>query len=232
MGELIDDLLAFSRMGRAEIVGISIRLGDLVRDVIRSLEMATRDRAIVWQMADLPAVVGDAGLVKQVLTNLLSNALKFVSASGQVVVTCQRLDDDIRFEVRDTGIGIPAEMLVEIFDRFRQVKIADRRGVGLGLPVDGGLAVGRGLRVDLRLLLQLGLGLQLGLCLGLQLCLGLGLGLGLSVGGSLVENLALHADFHSTLVANPTQRAFGRKSDFDADIVFDHIAGKAFTDDD
>jgi hypothetical protein len=52
---------------------------------------------------------------------------------------------------------------------------------------------------------------------------GLGLGLGLSVGGSLMENLALHADFHTTLVANPQQRAFGRKSDLDADLVMESM---------
>jgi hypothetical protein len=52
---------------------------------------------------------------------------------------------------------------------------------------------------------------------------GLGLGLGVSVGGSLIENLALHADFNTTLVANPRQRAFGHKSDFDADIVFESM---------
>ena len=67
MGQLIDDLLAFSRVGRAEIRGTSVQLGELVQDVIRSLEMATKGRPIVWQIAPLPTVVGDASLLKQVL---------------------------------------------------------------------------------------------------------------------------------------------------------------------
>jgi len=53
---------------------------------------------------------------------------------------------------------------------------------------------------------------------------GFGVGLGISVGGSLVENLAVHADFRGTLISNPTQRAFGRKSEFDADIVFESMS--------
>ena len=75
MGELIDDLLAFSRVGRAEIGGASVALDALVQDVIRGLEMATHGRSIVWQIAPLPRVIGDASLLKQVLTNLIDNAI-------------------------------------------------------------------------------------------------------------------------------------------------------------
>ena len=55
MAELIDDLLAFSRVGRAEIGGTSVELGELVQDVIRGLEMAVKGRPIVWQIAPLPS---------------------------------------------------------------------------------------------------------------------------------------------------------------------------------
>src|SRR6185295_4896804 len=77
MGELIDDLLAFSRVGRSEMKGTSVQLGGLVRDVIRGLEMAIGGRSVVWQIAPLPEVVGDTSLLKQVFTNLIDNALKY-----------------------------------------------------------------------------------------------------------------------------------------------------------
>src|SRR4029077_18047972 len=86
MGQLIDDLLAFSRVGRAEIRGTSVQLGELVQDVIRSLEMAIKDRTIVWQIAPLPAVMGDASLLKQVLTNLIDNAVKYSRKSEPAMI--------------------------------------------------------------------------------------------------------------------------------------------------
>ncbi len=67
MGELIDDLLAFSRVGPGRDRGTSVDLDELVQDVIRGLEMAINGRPIVWQIAPLPAVVGDPSLLKQVL---------------------------------------------------------------------------------------------------------------------------------------------------------------------
>ena len=77
MGQLIDDLLSFSRVGRAELTGREVKLNDLVRDVIRGLEMVTTGRAITWTVAALPAVEGDAALLKQVFTNLIDNAIKY-----------------------------------------------------------------------------------------------------------------------------------------------------------
>src|SRR5260221_973865 len=73
----MDHLLAFGRLGRTEIRGVTVQLGSLVQDVIRGLEMATNGRPIVWQIASLPPVVADVSLLKQVLTNLVGNAVKY-----------------------------------------------------------------------------------------------------------------------------------------------------------
>ena len=89
----------------------------------------------------------DQARLSQVLTNLLSNALKFVSANGEIVVRIERLDDELRVAVRDTGIGIPTEMLVEIFDRFRQVNSGDARGAGLGLYISKRIVQAHGGRI-------------------------------------------------------------------------------------
>ena len=100
MGQLIDDLLAFSRVGRAEIRRASVQLGELVQDVIRSLEMAIKDRPIVWQIAPLPTVVGDPSLLKQVLTNLIDNAVKYTR-------TCEPATIEIGCAVRFVPCGRP-----------------------------------------------------------------------------------------------------------------------------
>lgn len=77
----------------------------------------------------------DAARILQVLSNLLSNAIKFTPAHGRVVVRVERVGDDIRFAVSDTGPGIPADKLDVVFERFRQLTRNDRRGVGLGLYI-------------------------------------------------------------------------------------------------
>lgn len=70
-----------SRVGRAEIKGTSVELDALVQDVIRELEMAIHGRSIHWELAALPRVIGDASLLKQVLTNLIDNAIKYPTIS-------------------------------------------------------------------------------------------------------------------------------------------------------
>ena len=152
MNRLIGDLVDLASMEAGQFA-LDRQIGDpthIVEEAVAAFQVAATAKGVTL-VAEIAAPTAraafDPARLSQVLTNLLSNALKFVSASGQVVVTFQRLDDDIRFEVRDTGIGIPAEMLVEIFDRFRQVKIADRRGVGLGLYISQRIVQAHGGRI-------------------------------------------------------------------------------------
>jgi light-regulated signal transduction histidine kinase (bacteriophytochrome) len=77
MGLLIDDLLSFSRMGRHATSFLPVDLGTLIHDVIRELEPDAAGRNIVWRIGDLPTVGGDAAMLRIVLDNLISNALKF-----------------------------------------------------------------------------------------------------------------------------------------------------------
>jgi signal transduction histidine kinase len=81
-----------------------------------------------------------------VLTNLLSNAIKFTPAGGRIVVHVEPVGDDIRFAVRDTGVGIPTDKLEEIFGRFVQIQ-NDQRGVGLGLYISKCIVLGHGGRI-------------------------------------------------------------------------------------
>lgn len=77
----------------------------------------------------------DSARILQVVANLLGNALKFTARGGHVVVRTERVRDELRVSVHDTGIGIPADMLEAVFERFRQLKSDDRRGIGLGLYI-------------------------------------------------------------------------------------------------
>lgn len=89
----------------------------------------------------------DPARILQVLINLLGNAIKFTPANGKVIVRVERIGDDIRFAVSDTGVGIPAEKLEAVFERFLQVNENDRRGVGLGLYISKCIVQGHGGRI-------------------------------------------------------------------------------------
>jgi PAS domain S-box-containing protein len=137
MAQLIDDLLAFSRVGRAEIRGTSIPLGALVHDVIRGLEMATNGRPIVWQIAPLPQVVGDASLLKQVLTNLVGNAVKYTRMRdpAKIEIGCAGEEDGraVLF-VRDNGVGFDMQYAHKLFGVFQRLHRAEEfEGTGIGL---------------------------------------------------------------------------------------------------
>jgi PAS domain S-box-containing protein len=137
MGQLIDDLLAFSRVGRAEIRNTSVRLGELVQDVIRSLEMATKGRSIVWQIASLPTVVGDASLLKQVLTNLIDNAVKYSRLRDPATIEIACSDEEagrVVLFVRDNGVGFDMQYANKLFGVFQRLHRSEEfEGTGIGL---------------------------------------------------------------------------------------------------
>jgi len=137
MGQLIDDLLSFSRVGRAEISKIQVRLADLVPDVIRGLEMATTGRAIVWNIESLPSVTGDPALVKQVLTNLIDNAVKYTRGREPATIqigSAGEEDGRIVLFVRDNGVGFDMQYAHKLFGVFQRLHRAeDFEGTGIGL---------------------------------------------------------------------------------------------------
>ncbi len=137
MGELIDDLLDFSRVGRAEMSGTSVDVGALVQDVIRGLEMAVKDRPIVWQIAPLPTVIGDASLLKQVLTNLIDNAIKYSRTRdpARIEIGCagEEMGRVILF-VRDNGVGFDMRYVDKLFGVFQRLHRPEEfEGTGIGL---------------------------------------------------------------------------------------------------
>ena len=137
MGVLIDDLLTFSRMGRAELTAASVHLDELVRRTLRDLEPDTCGRNIVWLLPPLPAVQADPALLQRVLTNLLANAVKFTRPRdpARIELGCAgREGAQVILFVRDNGVGFDPRYAGKLFGVFQRLHRADEfEGTGIGL---------------------------------------------------------------------------------------------------
>ena len=99
---------------------------------------------------ELPLVHADPVRLEQILTNLLSNAIRFTPEGGQITLTCWREGQTVACSVRDTGVGIPPEDLPRVFDKFHQVRstrTAKTKGTGLGLTIVKHLVEAHGGRI-------------------------------------------------------------------------------------
>ena len=137
MGTLIDDLLSFSRMGRAEMTRTDVDLGTLVRDVIQDFEAETHGRVVDWRIAALPVVTGDRPMLRVVLVNLISNALKFTQTRerAEIEIGCQVGGEggSVVF-VRDNGVGFDMQYAGKLFGVFQRLHGVDEfEGTGIGL---------------------------------------------------------------------------------------------------
>jgi len=139
MDRLIEDLLQYSRISRADIHLRPIQLAAIVRDIRIHLAVDIEDKKANLLLADpLPSVMGDRMLLTQALTNLVSNALKFVNngTAPEVSVTAERRDNAVRILVRDNGFGIAPEHHERVFRIFERLNPADSYpGTGVGLAI-------------------------------------------------------------------------------------------------
>ncbi len=136
MGLLVDDLLSFSRMGRHAVSLQQVDLGTLLRDVIREFNPDTVGRNIVWRIGDLPAVRCDAAMLRIVLVNLISNALKFTLPREQadIEIGCQVGEKETIIFIRDNGVGFDMAYVDKLFNVFQRLHSADEfEGTGIGL---------------------------------------------------------------------------------------------------
>ncbi len=137
MGILIDDILAFSRTGRAEVMKTRIDFNLLVPEVIEELKEETEGREVVWEIAPLPVVEGDAAMLRQVWANLISNALKYTRPRPQAKIEIGAISDDpteTLFCIKDNGVGFDMKYVDKLFGLFQRLHDAEEfAGTGVGL---------------------------------------------------------------------------------------------------
>jgi light-regulated signal transduction histidine kinase (bacteriophytochrome) len=141
MGNLVDDLLTFSRLNRQPLNRQPVDLADLVRHVIWDLNRAQEGRQVDIVIGDLPACRADPVLLKQVFTNLLSNALKYTRRRDAARIEIGSLDDGQQpgrtvYFVKDNGVGFDMQYADKLFGVFQRLHLAeDFEGTGVGLAI-------------------------------------------------------------------------------------------------
>ncbi|HTE45223.1 MAG TPA: HAMP domain-containing sensor histidine kinase, partial [Gemmatimonadaceae bacterium] len=145
MSDLVDSLLTLARAdeGRFDIYRVPIELDPLVREVYETAVILGEDAGLSISMPvlDNAIIMGDRTRLRQLLLNLVTNAIKYTPRGGRVEVTVSRRpNDEITISVRDTGIGIAANDLPHVFDRFWRAdrvrsRASERGGFGLGLSI-------------------------------------------------------------------------------------------------
>jgi PAS domain S-box-containing protein len=137
MGNLIDDLLAFSRIGRAETQKTLFSLTQLVREALTEVRDDTEGRNIAWKIGALPDFYGDRSMLRLVLVNLISNAIKFTRTRTQAEIEIGCADgntDDLVVFVRDNGVGFDMKYVNKLFGVFQRLHDSDAfEGTGIGL---------------------------------------------------------------------------------------------------
>lgn len=136
MGTLIDDLLQFSRTGRQEMQQTRLDMNLVLNEVMKLLTPEIKDRKIEWHLESLPAVKGDHALLRMVLYNLVSNAVKFTKAKelATILVGFTDSEREYTFFVRDNGAGFDMRYVHKLFGVFQRLHTTkDFEGTGIGL---------------------------------------------------------------------------------------------------
>ena len=137
MGDLIDDLLSFSRIGRAETNKAVVNLEQLVAQVVAELGQQTNEREISWKIGPLPVCHGDRSMLKVVVVNLLSNAVKFtrIRPRAEIEIGCaDGRENQVELFVRDNGAGFDMQYVNKLFGVFQRLHPPEEfEGTGIGL---------------------------------------------------------------------------------------------------
>jgi PAS domain S-box-containing protein len=151
MGSLVDDLLAFSRIGRAETQKTTVHLEPLVKGVVREIAPDTQRRKIIWHIGSLPICYGDPAMLRLVFGNLVSNAVKFTRAREQAEIEIDSLNHtpgEVVVFVKDNGVGFDMKYKDKLFGVFQRLHSQEAfEGTGIGLATVQRIVHGHGGRV-------------------------------------------------------------------------------------
>jgi len=159
MSRMVDDLLLLARAdyGNLTIEMSEIDLDTVVSDVFKEARILVKDRKLLVRIHQIEPIrlKGNADRLKQLLLNLIGNAIKFTPDGGQIGLSLYHAGNEAILQVSDTGIGIEAEDLTHIFDRFYQADISRTRttntgGAGLGLSIAKWIVEAHGGTIDVK----------------------------------------------------------------------------------
>ncbi len=137
MGQLIDDLLAFSRLGRKALMKSSVSMADIVHAIVEEQESLSRHDALSITVLPLPPAYGDQSTIKQIWVNLISNAIKYSRRKEKIVIEigCLKSDGNVYY-VKDNGAGFDMDYYDKLFGVFQRLHSAvDFEGTGVGLAI-------------------------------------------------------------------------------------------------
>jgi light-regulated signal transduction histidine kinase (bacteriophytochrome) len=136
MSQLIDDLLGLARTSRQPLQVGLLRMDALLEEALAQVYKSCQDRKIEWVFGPLPAIHGDAGLLRQVWINLLENAVKYSRRQdiARIEIGCVQTDRETLFHVRDNGAGFDMKYADKLFGVFQRLHRPDEfEGTGIGL---------------------------------------------------------------------------------------------------
>jgi len=138
MGRLVDDLLAFSRLGRQPLTKQRVAAGTIIEQVVSELQRQAEGRSVIVSVGELPQIWGDPSLLKQVFINLIGNAFKYTRQRADAAIeigTCT-IGGEQAFFVRDNGAGFDMQYANQLFKVFQRLHRAeDFEGTGVGLAI-------------------------------------------------------------------------------------------------
>jgi light-regulated signal transduction histidine kinase (bacteriophytochrome) len=138
MGRLIDDLLAFSRLGRKEIQPSDIGMGELAKTVFEELNAQTPERKLHMTIKPLPCAYGDRSMLRQVFVNLISNTIKFTRDREVALIEIGGAVEENQnvYYVKDNGVGFDMRYVHKLFGVFQRLHAAEEyEGTGVGLAI-------------------------------------------------------------------------------------------------
>ena len=136
MANIIEDLLKLSRLGRQQLKLQTTNLNEIIGRILADCEPAIKARKIEWRIGDLPEAECDQGLIKQVFTNLISNAIKYTRLHETAVIEIGQtvMDEDFVITVRDNGAGFDMKHADKLFGAFQRLhRQSEFEGTGIGL---------------------------------------------------------------------------------------------------
>jgi len=136
MGVLIDDLLVFSRMSRTDLRHAKVASESLAHEVWDALQVEINGRDVVFKIDNLPQIEADASMLRQVLANLIGNAVKYsrTRSPAEIEIGCNEENGEFVFHVRDNGVGFDMQYAHKLFGVFQRLHRADEfEGTGIGL---------------------------------------------------------------------------------------------------